>query len=70
MDLGHFDSHQPLTEVIKKNMGFKWGDAQEKAFQIIKEKLTHAPLLALPDFAKTFEIMCDALGIGIGGVLM
>ena len=51
-------------------MGFKWGDAQEKAFKLIKEKLTHAALLALPDFTKTFDIECDALGIGMGGMMM
>ncbi|KAL2246177.1 UNVERIFIED_CONTAM: Transposon Ty3-G Gag-Pol polyprotein [Sesamum indicum] len=40
----------PLNELTKKNVPFKWGNTQEKAFQAIKDKLTHAPLLALPDF--------------------
>ncbi|KAL0420474.1 UNVERIFIED_CONTAM: Transposon Ty3-G Gag-Pol polyprotein [Sesamum latifolium] len=60
----------PLNELTKKNVPFKWRNAQEKAFQAIKEKLTHAPLLALPDFGKTFEIECDASDIEIVGVLM
>ncbi|XP_024015845.1 uncharacterized protein LOC112089103 [Eutrema salsugineum] len=60
----------PLTEVIKKVVEFKWGTAQEEAFQLLKNRLTHAPLLSLPDFMKTFEIECDASGVGIGAVLM
>nr|XP_027071933.1 uncharacterized protein LOC113696748 [Coffea arabica] len=59
----------PLTELIKKNENFHWGDSQEQAFRALKHKLTHAPVLALPDFSKTFEIDCDASGIGVGAVL-
>jgi hypothetical protein len=60
----------PLTEVIKKNVLFKWRKEQEKVFNLIKEKLTNAPLLVLPNFAKTFEIECNTSGIGVGAVLM
>ncbi|RVW82157.1 putative mitochondrial protein [Vitis vinifera] len=54
----------PLTEIVKKSVGFKWGNEQDRAFIEIKERLCGAPLLALLDFSKTFEIECDALGIG------
>jgi hypothetical protein len=37
---------------------------------MLKDKLTHAPLLQLPDFNKTFELEYDASGIGLGGVLL
>ncbi|XP_072084530.1 uncharacterized protein [Arachis hypogaea] len=60
----------PLTEIIKKHVNFKWDQEQELAFNTLKELLCSAPILILPDFSKTFEIECDASGIGIGAVLM
>jgi hypothetical protein len=60
----------PLNELTKKGVPFSWGNKQENAFIMLKDKLTHAPLLQLPDFNKTFELECDASGIGLGGVLL
>ncbi|NKR04773.1 hypothetical protein GUJ75_26455, partial len=60
----------PLNELTKKNVPFVWGEAQQQAFDELKTRLTKAPVLVLPDFTKTFEIECDASGLGIGGVLM
>jgi hypothetical protein len=60
----------PLNELIKKGVPFSWGTPQENAFNMLKDKLMHAPLLQLPDFNKTFELECDASGIGLGGVLL
>ena len=51
-------------------MGLKWGSEQDRAFIEINERLFGAPLLALPDFSKTFKIECDASRIGIGDILM
>lgn len=60
----------PLNELVKKNVTFKWDDVHEYAFNSLKDKLTNAPLLCLPNFDKAFEIECDASGVGIGAVLM
>jgi hypothetical protein len=60
----------PLTKIIKKSFGFKWNDEQDKAFNLLKEKLSSIPILALPDFTKAFEVECDTSGIGIGVVLI
>jgi hypothetical protein len=60
----------PLNDLMKKGVPFYWGVAQEHSFNTLIDKLTHAPLLQFPDFGKTFELECDASGIGIGGVLL
>jgi len=60
----------PLNELVKKDVTFHWGKKQENVFQKIKFLLTNAPILALLDFTKPFELECDASGVGIGVVLI
>jgi hypothetical protein len=60
----------PMNDLTKKGVPFEWGAAQQDAFDCLKNMLTSAPVLALPNFAKQFEIECDTSGISIGGVLM
>jgi hypothetical protein len=60
----------PLHELTKRDVQFAWSDSQEVAFRTLKDKLTHAPLLQLPDFNIVFELECDASGIGLGAILL
>jgi hypothetical protein len=59
-----------LHELTKKGTTFTWVVAHQHAFDMLKDKLTHAPLLQLPNFNETFELACDASGFDLGGVLL
>ncbi|KAD3640990.1 hypothetical protein E3N88_30213 [Mikania micrantha] len=60
----------PLTSLTQKNIKFVWGQKQEEAFQILKQKLSSAPILALPNGSNDFVVYCDASANGLGCVLM
>ncbi|GKC94613.1 putative reverse transcriptase domain-containing protein [Tanacetum coccineum] len=59
-----------LTKLTQKNKKYIWGEDQESAFQLLKQKLCEAPILALPEGNDDFVIYCDASHQGLGAVLM
>ncbi|GJZ95041.1 putative reverse transcriptase domain-containing protein [Tanacetum coccineum] len=54
----------------EKNKSYIWGEEQESAFQLLKQKLCEAPILALPEGNNNFVVYCDASLQGLGAVLM
>ncbi|GJR97438.1 putative reverse transcriptase domain-containing protein [Tanacetum coccineum] len=40
---------KPMTKLTQKKVKFEWGDKQEIAFQLLKQKLCSAPIMALPE---------------------
>ncbi|GKB62656.1 putative reverse transcriptase domain-containing protein, partial [Tanacetum coccineum] len=59
-----------LTELTQKNKKYIWEEDQESAFQLLKQKLCEAPILALLEGNDDFVIYCDASHQGLGAVLM
>nr|GFB60650.1 putative reverse transcriptase domain-containing protein [Tanacetum cinerariifolium] len=61
-----------MTKLTQYKVKFEWGDKQEAAFQLLKQKLCSAPILALPEGSEDFIVYCDASASnkGLGAVLM
>jgi hypothetical protein len=58
-----------LDKVNKRHKSFKSIEEVEKSFKILKKKITEQWIMVLPDFGKTFQVRCDAIGVAIGSVL-
>ncbi|GKE35626.1 putative reverse transcriptase domain-containing protein [Tanacetum coccineum] len=59
-----------MTKLTQKSVKFDWGEKAEAAFQLLKQKLCSAPILALPEGSENFVVYCDASHKGLGAVLM
>ncbi|MCO5551080.1 hypothetical protein L7F22_004577 [Adiantum nelumboides] len=60
----------PLHDLTRKGVVFRFGERQQQAFKLLKEKLTTELVLILPDLRKSFQVQCDACGNNIGAILM
>jgi hypothetical protein len=59
-----------MMDIVKKrHKYFHWTEEVEKSFNLLKRKITEQSFLVLPDFAKVFQVKCDASGFAIGEVL-
>ncbi|GJW32415.1 reverse transcriptase domain-containing protein [Tanacetum coccineum] len=60
---------RPLTKLLKKDTPFEFDEECQKAFELLKEKLTCAPVIVSPNWNLPFELMCDASDFTVGAVL-
>ncbi|KAI3797202.1 hypothetical protein L1987_32457 [Smallanthus sonchifolius] len=60
---------RPMTKLLEKGVVFIFSDECRKAFELLKEKLVNAPIMAAPDWTLPFELMCDASDFAVGAVL-
>ncbi|GJY14773.1 putative reverse transcriptase domain-containing protein [Tanacetum coccineum] len=67
----HEEHLKQILELLKKEeLKFDWEEKEETAFQLIKQKLCSALILALPKGSENFVVYCDASHKGIGAILM
>ncbi|GKC94962.1 putative reverse transcriptase domain-containing protein [Tanacetum coccineum] len=60
----------PMTKLTQKSMKFDWSEKAKAAFQLLKQKLCSALILALLEGSENFMVYCDASHKGLGAVLM
>jgi hypothetical protein len=60
----------PLTNLTKKSHPWVWTGRCQDAFELLKQKLTEAPLLRTPDESLPYEVVMDASDLGLVDVLL
>jgi hypothetical protein len=62
-------SSAPLTELLKKNVKWKWGDEEQKAFQELKDKIAAMEVLGVPRPFGEVVMVTDSSNIGGGSTI-
>nr|GEW70223.1 hypothetical protein [Tanacetum cinerariifolium] len=60
---------RPLTKLLEKDTPFELDDKCQKAFKLLKEKLTCSLVIVSPNWNLPFELMCDTSDFTVGAVL-
>jgi len=60
---------RPLFDLTQKDMEWRWGAEEQSAFNSLKEQITTAPILALPDNSRPFRIEADSSDFATRAVL-
>lgn len=60
---------KPLHALTQKGNKFTWSEECQSAFEVLRDKLVKAPMLAHPDFTKPFILDTDASDMAMGAVL-
>ena len=78
--MNYYHAHIPLFAAISAQLRdltrkgqpnkVQWGEAQERAFLTLQERLLKKPILKLPDHQKPFILRTDASNCGLGALLM
>ncbi|KAG3203205.1 hypothetical protein PC129_g22991 [Phytophthora cactorum] len=61
---------RPLSQLLKKEVEWKWTAECQQAFDAVKQGLTEATILAVADQDRPFHVVCDASDFAIGCALM
>ncbi|XP_045535217.1 uncharacterized protein LOC123720914 isoform X2 [Papilio machaon] len=61
---------EPLSKLTRKNEAWTWGEAQQRAFDVLKSKLTSAPILIQADYTQPFLLRTDASNYALGAALL
>ena len=60
----------PLNALTRKGQNFVWGAEEQRAFDLLKQRITSSPTLAHPQMDEQFELEVDASGSAMGAVLL
>uniref|UniRef100_A0A915ELH6 Reverse transcriptase/retrotransposon-derived protein RNase H-like domain-containing protein n=1 Tax=Ditylenchus dipsaci TaxID=166011 RepID=A0A915ELH6_9BILA len=67
---GYATIAEPLNELTRKGVDFKWEHPQQEVFDTLKKAVTSEPVLVFPDYEKPFHVFSDASQVGQGASLM